>query len=360
MSWVSSQLKEFLNVDESSDLGYGLHVVEAISKPDWMNTVHPESQIEMFFDLAPFFLADFSERGRNPADVLPEPFVQMLDQIEPSEEIPYFWSSSFMFVDTESNPDVPAYRVNVCFIRLHDSSGNMMGWLQIFFIGVRPNLLTMLARSDEAMYERMANLVEPSAHRASILFCDLHASGKLSRELSSAAYFKLVRSLWTGIDSVIASNTGIVGKHAGDGASAFFLTDDLGSPSNAAAAALRAAREIHEISVEVFDSIGSDGCQMKVGVHWGGNLFMGQLVPGGRLDVTALGDEVNEAARIQESALVHQTLVSKQLIEQLTDDDAAALGIDVEKTRFTPLADLETASDKALRDAGGIAVTPFE
>jgi class 3 adenylate cyclase len=36
---------------------------------------------------------------------------------------------------------------------------------------------------------------------------------------------------------------------------------------------------------------------------------MGQLVPGGRLDISALGDEVNEAARIQ-AAGPDETLVS--------------------------------------------------
>ena len=360
MSWVSSQLQEFLGADETSDLGYGLHIVEAILKPQWINTVHQDSQVEMFFDLAPFFMKDFRRRNRDPADVLPEQFLPLLEQVEESESLPYFWSSSFQFVDPQADRNLPMYRVNLCFIRLHDSSGAMLGWLVIFFLGVRPNLLSLLARGNEAMYERMAALVEPSPHQAAILFCDLHASGRLSRELSSSAYFKLVRRLWTGIDTVIARNTGIVGKHAGDGASAFFLTDDMGSPSETAAAAVRAAREIHDVSQEVFDSYDERACEMKVGVHWGANLYMGQLVPGSRLDVTALGDEINEAARIQNSAEPNQTLASKQLIEQLTDDDAAKLGIDVEKTRFTPLAELGHASEKAMRDAGAIAVTPVD
>ena len=210
------------------------------------------------------------------------------------------------------------------------------------------------------MYERMAKLVEPGPHQAVVMFCDLHESGRLSRELSSSAYFKLVRRLWTGIDEVIADNVGIVGKHAGDGASAFFLVDDLGSPSGAARAALHATRQIHGVSSQVFKDVLGSSCRMKVGVHWGGNLYMGQLIPGGRLDVTALGDEVNEAARIQECARSGGTLASKQLLQQLTPGDAAGLGLDLDRLRFRVLSEMEGASSKAIRDAGGIAVADLE
>jgi class 3 adenylate cyclase len=98
---------------------------------------------------------------------------------------------------------------------------------------------------------------------------------------------------------------------------------------------------------------------MKVGIHWGASLYMGQLVPGGRLDVTALGDEVNETARIQDSAEEGRTLVSKQLVEHLTDDDAASLGLDIEKLSYQTVSELERATEKAVRDAGTIPVTPL-
>lgn len=62
-------------------------------------------------------------------------------------------------------------------------------------------------------------------------------------------------------------------------------------------------------------------------------MYIGQLVPGGRLDITALGDTVNECARIQDCAEPHQTLASKQLIEQLLPDDGATFGIDADEIR---------------------------
>lgn len=96
---------------------------------------------------------------------------------------------------------------------------------------------------------------------------------------------------------------------------------------------------------------------MRVGLHWGRSMYIGQLVPGGRLDVTALGDAVNECARIQECAAPDRTLASKELVERLSGDDAAAIGVDPEKVRYRLLSDLPDASDKALATAGAIPVT---
>lgn len=356
LRWVSDQLKRFLRSQLDDELGVGKHIAEAFLTESWLKTVHPESQIEMAMRLGPYIRYDFDRRGwdLNRLDV-PDMLRPVLEEIEPVEP-PDVISWSFQYLGADNESDLPDYRVDACGFRMVDSSGNDVGMIVVTFMGVRPDLLALLARGDEAMYERMARLVEPGPHQAALLFCDMHESGVISRRLPSAAYFKLVRRLWTGIDHVIATETGIVGKHAGDGASAYFLVDDLGDESATVAAAIRAARRIHEVSAEVFREIVDSDCLMKIGVHFAGNLYMGQLVPGSRLDVTALGDEVNEAARIQESIGPGGTLASKALMDQLTPDDASALGIDIEKLRFQTIAELETAPAKAVRDAGGLPV----
>jgi class 3 adenylate cyclase len=97
--------------------------------------------------------------------------------------------------------------------------------------------------------------------------------------------------------------------------------------------------------------------EMNVGLHWGGTLYMGQLHPGSRLDVTALGDEMNECARIQECATQGKILASKALLEQLGPEDSAALGLDPDRQLYRPLAALDEAPEKAKRDAGALPVT---
>ncbi|MGH2746495.1 MAG: adenylate/guanylate cyclase domain-containing protein [Actinomycetota bacterium] len=360
LKWVSRTLRGFLRVDDDTDLGYGQNFARVWTTYDeWLRTATPESQVALFFEVAPFFARNMLERGLDVGELLGEPFSSLIDEVRPAATVPLVWSSSFEYRDPR-DPELPTYRVNFCAIRINDDAAVPVGMLLIFFIDVNPNLMSLLVRGDQQMHERMARLVDPQPQEAAVLFCDLHESGRLSRELSSAVYFKMVRRLWTGIDAAIAAERGIVGKHAGDGASAFFLATDLGSPSRAAAAAIQAARAIHEISRQVFRETVDSECLMKVGLHWGGSLYMGQLVPGGRLDVTALGDEVNETARVQESASPGTTLVTKQLLERLGVGDGAVPGIDLESARFKVLSDLPSATDKARRDAGGLAVSFIE
>jgi class 3 adenylate cyclase len=84
---------------------------------------------------------------------------------------------------------------------------------------------------------------------------------------------------------------------------------------------------------------------------------MGQVVTGGRLEVTALGDEVNECARIQETARDGTVLASKALIERLDPEHARRVGIDPDAVAYHTVAEMPGAPDKAVRDAGAIPVT---
>jgi class 3 adenylate cyclase len=62
---------------------------------------------------------------------------------------------------------------------------------------------------------------------------------------------------------------------------------------------------------------------------------MGQVVTGGRLEVTALGDPVNEAARIQESARDGSILASKAVLERLEAGDARDLDLCTDRLATT-------------------------
>ena len=182
---------------------------------------------------------------------------------------------------------------------------------------------------------------------------DLEASSPLARHLSTAQYFAFVRRLVRTADRCVIDAGGIVGRHAGDGIVAFFLADTAGSDSAAARACITAARAVRDTLPDIAarSEISVAECSFRFGLHWGATLYMGRIQTGGRSEVTALGDEVNEAARIEACATGGRTLASKSLIERLNRVDADALGLDTGHTTYTPLADLATATDKARRDA---------
>ena len=378
--WVSDELRKLLNDPTDEELAIGKHIVEAYMSGVWASAITLESQMRALLEEFPMCMTDTPggkeglkqifirafdewdkavEIGPTPKDKVPEIVDQLFEGLEPVDPPP-FWTSEFEFLQG----DLPPAKIVEMHVRLHDDSGSHIGTAVLFDPGLPATVLSLVARGDEAMYGRMVQLTEPGRRKAAVLFADLQASAVLSRRLPSAAYFKLVRVITTAMDEVVVEETGIVGKHAGDGVTAFFLSDDLGSDSTAVRAAIQAARKITEGAARAAKEVGEDtgliesaDCSVNVGLHWGGALYMGQLVTGGRLEVTALGDRVNEAARIQESARDGEVLASKSLLEHLSDDDAAALGIDPDSVIYRTVAELESATDKALRDAGGIPVT---
>ena len=266
------------------------------------------------------------------------------------------WSSTHAFPDHEGLRTSWLGDVTFFDVRLNDDAGDFIGVLRLATPDAPDSLLARLARGDRAMHERMDAVMVPARRPAGILFADLEASGELSRRLSSRGYFDLVGHLTDLIDSQVIKQGGIVGKHAGDGASALFLVEQLGnSESEAACAAVRAARAIRDGA----PSLAVDGIDVRVnvGIHWGGTLMVGQVATGGRLEVTALGDEMNEASRIESAATGGIALASKLLLERISAGDAADLGVNPDKLTYLTIGNLDGSSDKAIRDAGSISVT---
>ena len=214
-------------------------------------------------------------------------------------------------------------------------------------------------RTSQYEIEVNAGSVAKAARRpAAILFADLEGSSSLARRLSTASYFALGRRLVRVADQCVIDAGGLVGRHVGDGVVAFFLAETSGSESAAARAAIEAARalDLAVADVSARSGLGPDDVGLRFGLHWGSTLYVGNITTAGRTEVTALGDEVNEAARIEACATGGRTLASKSLIERLDDADSAALGLDPDSITYTALSDLATTTDKARRDAPAIAV----
>jgi class 3 adenylate cyclase len=278
-------------------------------------------------------------------------------ELAPAERAPRAWYDRISF------PPNQRFRFqrsmlgdqNDLALRINDDAGRLIGVLLLYRSAIPEELLLRLGRGDPGLFERMDRVSEPARRPAAILFADLEASTSLSRRLSSRGYFELIRGLTDLIDSAVVAHTGIIGKHAGDGGSALFLVADF---DNCESAAARAAVDTARVIRSGADQLGPSDVQVRVniGIHWGATLTVGQVSTGGRLEVTALGDQMNECARIQSAASNGSILASKELIERLDADDALVTGIDADSIAYTPLAELVGASDKAIRDAGSISV----
>jgi class 3 adenylate cyclase len=344
--WVSPQTCALIGQPDDSELGLGEHVLESRKRPAWQRMVGLEAQEQWVTMNVPQMLADDPDGKERIAELTLPELKDAVLECEPAQVPIWTWL-------TETTGVEPAVRqVRNFGLRVRTREGEPFATVYMYGANLPATLLALVAQGDRGMFERMARLTEPGRREASVLFADIESSGDLSRHLSSAAYFRLVHELFTKLDGIVIDANGIVGKHAGDGLSAFFLADDCGSKEEATGAAVDAAVKLNQAARDT-----GDGVALNVGVHWGGALYMGQVVTGGRLEVTALGDEVNECARIQEAARGGVVLASKPLIERLDPEHARELGIDPDTASYTTVAELPDAPEKAVRDAGAIPVT---
>lgn len=305
-----------------------------------------------FAALGGWVLAD-TPGGRDALREIVDPSLHdMVDELAPSDAAALWFSGLGTALDDAVTVPIFAFRVR-------DAEGRLAGSALL----TKPaagmaTLGAMASMGDADHFRRMLQVAKAGRRPAAVLFADLESSSPLARRLSTASYFTLGRRMVRAADRCIIEAGGLPGRHAGDGVVAFFLAETAGSESAAAAACIGAARALREAmrDVAVRSDLEPEEVVLRFGLHWGSTLYVGSITTGGRSEVTALGDEVNEAARIEACASGGRALASKDLLERLEPRDAAALGLDTDRMAYTALVDLDTATEKARRDAPAIAV----
>ncbi len=345
-------------VAELAPVPLGAHYFghEAVStRRRWRNgPTAPEFMRPGFAAIGGWTLAD-TPGGRDELRQLVDPvYRDLVDELSPADPRP---AQSYAMPGT----GIQGTRVHVMMmaVRVHDATGRLAGTALITKPAAGMAVLATVAGvGDLGHFERMQRVAKPARRPAAILFADLEASSPLARRLSTAGFFALSRRLVRVADQSVIDAGGLVGRHVGDGVAAFFLAETAGSESAAARACIVAARAFRGAVADVAtrSELAAEDVVLRFGLHWGATLYVGQIATCGRVEVTALGDEVNEAARIEACATGGRALASKTLIERLDRDDAGALGLDPDHVTYTRLADLVTATEKARRDAPTIAV----
>lgn len=276
----------------------------------------------------------------------------MIELTEPSDAAALWFAGMGMgILDTVGVP--------IFGFRIREASGQLAGTGPITKPAAGMAVVGALtAMADPGHARRMLQVAKAGRRPAALLFADLESSSPLARRLSTASYFTLGRRLVRAADGCVIGAGGLPGRHAGDGVVAVFPAQTAGSESAAARACIEAARALRDALLDVAarSKLEPGDVVMRFGLHWGSTLYVGSVTTGGRSEVTALGDEMNEAARIEACATGSRMLVSKSLVERLDPGDAAALGLDPDHVTYTPLAELASATEKARRDAPAIAV----
>jgi class 3 adenylate cyclase len=330
--WVSPQLAELVGTPGGEKINLGEHFDTGIEQPVWQSVLTAESRRRLRAELT--------------------------RHLDDRQSIAPIWVFPLYTGDDHSRP------VGGLGITLRNHTGRPAGIALIYAPSLPARVLALVSTGDEGMFTRLAELVTPAPRPAAVLFADLGASSVLSRHLPTGAFFELIRRFTTSFDDLVAEHGGIVGKHAGDGVSAFFLTEHQVDESATVRAALETAYQLPGTARAAAAALAASGIRIdpdeitvNQGVHWGPNLYIGQIVTGSRLEVTALGDEVNECARVEQVASGGQLLATKTLVERLTPADAAMLSLSPQLLTYFALSDIAGENVKVLRDAGTLAVT---
>jgi class 3 adenylate cyclase len=236
--------------------------------------------------------------------------------------------------------------------------GGFAGAVELWLPDLSGDMIAALTLADTGHLERVGQVIRSRRRPSAILFADLEASTPLARRLSGDAYFRLVRRIMRAVDELVVRNGGLVGRHVGDGLTAFFPAEQCGGDEGAARAAIQTARGLSAAVTGAAGTVPHAGdVRINAGVHWGDTVRLGAVVTAARFEVTALGEEVNEAARIEACATGGRVLASKAVVERLDDTTLAELGIDPDVS-YEPLAAVDGAPEKARRDAPTLAVRP--
>jgi len=184
------------------------------------------------------------------------------------------------------------------------------------FEGVGSSVMRVLfSKERSALNPRFCNLCDAASRQfpggaevpMSMLFVDVRGSTALSESMSPLEFSQLINRFYTTATGLISEEDGLVEKLAGDAVAAFWGAGFAGP--DYVRRTLDAARNLSRRMAEQEIPVG-------IGVHAGVAYFGTVGTAGGLTDITALGDEVNTAARLASHAAAGEILVSARALQE--------------------------------------------
>jgi adenylate cyclase len=140
-----------------------------------------------------------------------------------------------------------------------------------------------------------------------MLFADVRGSTALSERMSPTEFSRLINRFYTGATKVITEADGLVEKLAGDAVAAFWGAGFAGPDY---------VRRTIEAAQSVARLMAGKGIPVGIGVHAGVAFFGAMGTAEGLTNISAIGDEVNTAARLAGQAAAGELIVSEAALEK--------------------------------------------
>jgi len=179
---------------------------------------------------------------------------------------------------------------------------------------------TLYGKRQSTLNPRFCNACEALAAshpggaevQMSMLFADIRGSTPLSEQMTAGEFGRLINRFFVEASSAVVSEDGLVEKLAGDAVAAFWGPGFAGA--RYVDRALEAARKIRR-------TMEASQIPVGIGVHAGVGFFGAVGAAEGLTNITAVGEEVNTAARLAGQAAAGEIIISEQALK-LTDLDS--------------------------------------
>ncbi len=200
-----------------------------------------------------------------------------------------------------------------------------------------------LSKKPSSVNPRFCNVCDEFARQhpggaevaMSMLFADVRGSTRLSEQMSPTAFSKIINRFYVEATEVLIPTFALIDKLAGDAVAAFWGEGFAGP--DYVRVTIKAAQKI--LQVTGHGDPEGPWVPVGIGVHTG-VAFVGAMgQPDGMVDITAVGEQVNLAARLASQAAIGEIIVSGAAME------AAGIPTGGAKTRQLELKGLENPVD---------------
>lgn len=173
----------------------------------------------------------------------------------------------------------------------------------------------LFGKQRSGLNPRFCNLCEQASREfpggaeveMSMLFADVRGSTALSERMSPTEFSRLINRFYTRSTKVIINEDGLVEKLAGDAVAAFWGAGFAGP--NYVRRTIQVAQKLARVMVRQEIPVG-------IGVHAGVAYFGAVGTADGLTSISAIGDEVNTAARLAAQAAAGEIVVSEQALKE--------------------------------------------
>ncbi len=141
----------------------------------------------------------------------------------------------------------------------------------------------------------------------SMLFVDVRGSTALSETMSPTEFSRLISRFYSESTKLISDADGLVEKLAGDSVAAFWGAGFAGPTY---------VQRTVDVARKLASAMRREGIPVGIGVHAGVAYFGAMGIPGGLTEITAIGDEVNKAARLASQAAAGEIILSEQALKE--------------------------------------------